>query len=306
MSSRARAIVAIIIASLLWGTAGTSTKILLQTADPFVVSTYRFAIASLLILPYFLRAKKPASYLRHLIPLSLLAASNIVFFYIGIHITTANATTLIYAGTPLATAFLAKIIIKEDISRQKFFGVLMGLVGVVVIIVLPLLENQHQISGSLQGNMFIVLAVLSWTLYSIGSRHYISSNTYTPILMTSINFFVTFIISLLITVVVKQQLFSPTMLTFQFMGTLLYSGIFVTFVTYLLFQWAIKHVSTTTAQLKHYVEPIVGVTLNASLLGEHMSHGFITGSFLIFMGIAIMTGKQLFVQIQKSLERLTT
>jgi drug/metabolite transporter (DMT)-like permease len=123
--------------------------------------------------------------------------------------------------------------------------------------------------------------------------------------MTSINFFVTFVVSLVITVMTKQQLFTPAMFTPQFIGTLLYSGIFVTFATYLLFQWAIKHVSTTTAQLKHYIEPVVGVSLNASLLGEHISHGFIAGSLLVFMGITIVTGKHLIAQIKRGLEKFT-
>lgn len=305
MSNRTKALLAIVTASILWGTAGVSAKLLVQVLNPFVAAFYRFLIASLCILPFFLRAKKPRGYLRHLLPMSLLSAANIVLFYLGIKTTTANATTLLYAGTPLATALFAKILIKEDVTRKKFIGVFIGLIGVVLIVLLPVLEKQSRLTGDLRGNVLIIFAVLSWTLYTVGSRHYSSSKTYTPLLMTAMNFFTTCIVALLFGLATRQQFFPPSMFTLQYLTMLFYAGIFITLITYGLFQWAIQYLSATTASLKNYLEPVVGVSLNSLLLGEQITAGFILGSILVITGVTITTSNKLIYQINRGLKKLT-
>lgn len=299
MSSRTKALIAIIVVSILWGTAGVSAKLLLHVLNPFVAAFYRFLIASLCILPFFLQIKKPKGYLRSLIPLSLLSAANISFFYVGMTTTTANAATLVYAGTPLATALLAKIFIKEEISRKKLLGVLIGLLGIIFIVVLPILDKQGELVGDLRGNIFILLGLFSWAIYTVTSKQYLSHHTYTPILMTSLNFFTVCIATLGIGLITQQQFFPPEAFTLRFLLLLIYTGVFVTFVTYGLFQWAIQHISATTASLKNYLEPVLGIYLNTLLLGETITGGFIVGSILVITGVVIATGTKLVEQVKK-------
>lgn len=304
MSSRTKALIAIIVVSLLWSTAGVSTKLLIHVLNPFVAAFYRFLIASFCILPFFLRTKKPKGYLRNLIPLSLLSAANIAFYYVGMTTTTANAATLVYAGTPLATAFLSKIFIKEEVSRKKLLGVLIGLLGIIFIIVLPILDKQGELIGDLRGNIYIFFGLLSWAIYTVASKQYLSHHTYTPILMTSLNFFTVCIATLGIGLITQQQFFPPEALTLRFLLLLIYTGVFVTFVTYGLFQWAIQHISATTASLKNYLEPVLGIYLNTLLLRETITGGFIIGSILVIAGVVIATGTKLMEQIKKLLQKL--
>ncbi|MEK7543596.1 MAG: DMT family transporter [Patescibacteria group bacterium] len=304
MSSRTKAIIAIIIASVLWATSGVSAKLLVQVLNPFVAAFYRFLIASFCILPFFLRAKKPKGYLKNLIPLGLLGTANIIFFYIGMTTTTANAAALVYAGTPLATALLAKLLIKEDVSRKKFLGVLIGLLGVVFIVVLPVLDKTNQLVGDLRGNIFILLGLLSWATYTIFSRKYLSNGTYTPFLMVGVNFFTNCAVTLVIALATRQQFLPPEALTFRFLLILIYTGVLLTFVTYGLFQWAIQHISATTASLKNYLEPVLGVGFNSLLLGETITGGFLAGSILVIIGVIITTGTKLMEQGKKLLQKL--
>ncbi|MDP1722437.1 MAG: EamA family transporter [Candidatus Gottesmanbacteria bacterium] len=304
MSSRTKALIAIIIASVLWATSGVSAKLLVHVLNPFVAAFYRFLIASICILPFFLRAKKPKGYLKNLIPLGLLSTTNIVFFYIGMTTTTANAAALVYAGIPLATALLAKLLIKEEVSRKKFLGVLIGLVGVIFIVVLPVLDRSNQLVGDLRGNIFIFLGLLSWATYTIFSRKYLLSGTYTPFLMVGVSFFTNCAVTLTISLITRQQFFPPAALTLNFFLILVYTGVLLTFVTYGLFQWAIQHVSATTASLKNYLEPVLGVGFNSLLLGETMTGGFLVGSVLVIAGTAIATGNKLVEQGKKLLQKL--
>ena len=299
MSSRSRAFLAILIASVLWGTAGVAAKTLVHDVSPFVASFYRFLIASVLIFPFFIKEHKPHHVWRDLLPLSILGAMNVPLFYLGIKTTTANSATLIYTVTPLATLFFSSLLIKEIHSVQKIVGIIIGLVGTVFIILLPVIEKGPIITGDLTGNILIVCAMFSWTLYSIGSRHVLSNNNYSPLTVTSLFFFAATFLSFLLSILTKQQFFPSALFAPMYVFTLFYSGIFITLVTYFLFQWAIKRISVTTASLKQYIEPIVGVSLNTILLGETLSLGFIFGALLVIIGVTIATGTKILSIVKK-------
>ena len=111
MSSRSKALLAIVLASLLWSTAGLA-KILILELNPFFAAFLRALIASLVILPFFLRDRiQWRSVLRDVFPLSLASAGNILFYYLGLMFSTANAGSLINAGIPLITLVLSHILI---------------------------------------------------------------------------------------------------------------------------------------------------------------------------------------------------
>ena len=73
------------------------------------------------------------------------------------------------------------------------------------------------------------------------------------------------------------------------MFTLIYSAIFITIITYFLFQWAIERVSAITASFKQYIETLFAIILNLILLGERLTYGLIVGGLLVLIGIAIAT-----------------
>jgi len=301
MSSRSRAFVAIIIASILWGTAGVVAKTLVKEIDPFVASFYRFLIASILILPFFIKEHKSRFIWQDILPLSIVGALNVPLFYLGIKTTTANSATLIYTVTPLATALLSSVLIKEIHSLQKLLGIFIGLIGAVFIILLPVIEKGPIVTGDIGGNLFIVCAMFSWTLYSIGSRHILSNNKYSPLTVTSLYFFTATFLSFLLSVLTKQQFFPSALFAPMYVFTLFYSGIFITLITYFLFQWAIERISVTTASLKQYIELVVAVLLNTMLLGEKLSAGFVVGSVLVILGITTATGSKILSAMKKKL-----
>lgn len=294
MSSRNIALVTIVISSLLWSTSGAVSKILLRELPPFPLAFLRFMIASLAILPWFLKQKhlKVSKLIRDILPLSLFSAANIMFFYIGLTKTTANAAALIYTATPIMAALLARVFTGEQLSKQKIQGVFLGLAGATVISILPLWETGTRVTGDLVGNLLILAAVFSWAIYTVGSKRIIAQG-YSPVTITATSFFVSTIIFFFITITTfKGNLLMP----FQDMTSLIlliHLAILVTVATYLLYQWAIKHSSATTASLNVYLQPVFGIIINAALLGESVTPGFIVGGILVGWGVLIATrGKQ--------------
>ena len=112
-----------------------------------MVLFYRFGVAALVILPWFIKAKKPKNMWQILVPFSLLGVGNALFFYQGITRTTASSASVIGASTPLLAAILSHYLIGERTSKEKLIGIGIGLVGALCIIILPLWGQGKSIGG---------------------------------------------------------------------------------------------------------------------------------------------------------------
>lgn len=144
MSSSTIALLAIIISSLFWSSAGVAAKMLLKIFDPFPGAFWRFFFAAVIILPFLLRDKKIRlkNLLIQVLPVAALSGVNIALYYFGLQKTTANSAFLIYMSIPLISLILARILIAEPLNIKKLTGILVGLFGVIIISVLPSLEKK--------------------------------------------------------------------------------------------------------------------------------------------------------------------
>src|SRR3989344_1873463 len=295
MSSRLTTLIAIVSAALLWSTSGVVAKILLTTVNPIPLAFTRFLLASLVILPFFLYQKKRnrisfKQILTEVVPIALFGVGNIAFFYFGIAKTTANAASIIYTTQPLLSVIFSRYLIKEQITSKKLQGILIGFLGVLIIVLLPLLEKGEPFAGDLWGNILIIIATLCWTFYTIGSRYLISYKKYSPLSITTVSLITSTCIFFILTLIFPQPQYMSTFTKPLNLVLILHLAILVTVAAYLLFQWAIKHSSATTASFNNYLQPVFGFVLNSTFLGEQMTLGFFIGSVLVLTGVFLASG----------------
>ncbi len=288
-----KAVFVLILAELLWSTSGLA-KIVVRELDPYVAAFLRFFIASLVILPFFLNEHvQRKNLIRDLLPLSLASAANILFYYVGLQFSTANAATLIYAGVPLVTALIAHHMIGERLNMQKIIGICIGLVGVVFVALLPAIFRGESVTGNIRGNIFFVCAVLAWSLYTIGSRKAIANQKYSPLTVASMSIFTTGALFFIISLFTFQPHYWITLKQPSLLLLILHLGTIVTVATFLLYQWVIKHSSAGTAALGNYIGPIFAILSNVIFLGEVITPAFILGTALILIGIVVISGSGL-------------
>jgi drug/metabolite transporter (DMT)-like permease len=287
MSTSLLALIGIVIASVFWASSGAVAKILFSSFDPYTISFLRTAVASIILIPIFLKKNTHPirEVFRDVVPVGLAFTLNFFCFYVGVSKTTANASAIIYVGVPLVAALIAHFWIHEKTSVIKWIGIIIGLSGSILVLVLPALEKGKAISGNLEGNLYIAGAVLSWAMYTIGSRRVSQQHHSSPIIFTAVSTIVcASVFFVLVLATPHATPIIPALLTGPHIGWFLYLGIFVTIVTNYLFQWAIKHSSTMTATLTHYLQPIFAFVFN-SFLGEQLSAGMIIGSVIIMFGV---------------------
>lgn len=298
MSDRTKALLAIVGVSLLWSSAGIA-KIAIRALDPLTVVFLRFLVASIVILPFFLIEKRKTHIQwRILLPLSLLSGLNAALYYIGLQTSSANAATIVYAGTPLITSLLAKRFIAEETHMKKLFGLFVGLAGVLMIIMLPAIETGQRISGDVRGNLFYLLAVIVWAVYTTGSKKISTSVQQSPIILSSISIFMSCALFAAITGFTWKPYYAQVLIQPSIWLVIVHLGVFVTAITLLLYQWTIKLSSATTASLTTYLQPVFSVVFNMMFLGEQLTAGFILGGIVVITGVAIATGGPLIREIR--------
>ena len=297
MSSATIALIALLGATFFWSTANVVGKILLQTFAPFTLAFLRFFLATIVILPFFLK-QKPVSFkklIREVLPISLFSTGNIMLFYLGLTRTTANASAVIYTATPLIVAVLSKILLHERLNFKKTLGIGLGFVGALTIVLLPVLTTGESFSsGDFGGNLLVLLAAFSWALYTIGSQRL--AKRYSPLTISTVSIVVSALVFLLLTWFFEQLPTSAQVFVPKQFGLLLHLAILA---TYLLYQWAILHSSATTVSLSNYLQPVFAVFLGILILGEKLTWGFIIGSVLVFTGVFLTSGAQVLRELSK-------
>lgn len=306
MSSQTIALIAILLSSLFWSTANVVTKILLRDFDPFPLAFLRFAIASFILIPLALHSNKLPirAILKDMVPITLFSTGNIFFYYLGIGLTSANAAAIIYTIVPILSALFARYFIKEPFSVLKISGIIVGLIGEGIILVLPIIQKGEPISGDTRGNILILIASVSWAIYTVGSRRLLTARQYSPLLISTVSVAITAIAFGALTAMTPHRNFIAPLFSLTVLLLVLHLALFVTVATYILFQWAIKHSSAATASLNNYVTPVFAIALGVVFLNEQLTWGFILGTLFVILGVFLATGVQLLNQLKKIAARL--
>lgn len=293
MTNRTKALIALLIAALLWSSSATVPKLLFVYAPPFTVAFERFFLASLIMLPFVIRMRKPKHFVKTLLPLGIFNGINIIFYYAGLSLTNANSASILGPTVPIIVVVLSHFFIRESVSKQKLIGILVGLSGAACIVVIPLMTRGSFASGNIWGNLSIVTANCSWSLYIVYSRKILSKQNIPPILGTAMNIFITTIFTGVAALLFHQPLMTSALLIPRFVFILLYATVGITITTFFLFQWAIQHVSAATASSKEYVQLVFGIAINAIILHERLTGAYIFGALLVAIGVFMVTREHL-------------
>jgi len=148
---------------LLWSGGFTVAKVGIHDADPLTLLALRYFCVLLLLLPFLLRVKPPLPQTRsqwaHLMIVGFLA--------------------LITSLQPILVAVIMPRLSREQVSKAKWFGLLLGLCGASLVII----GNSGAQTVSLQVVLFSVSALLAFTIATVwekrfGSEHHpLTSNT---------------------------------------------------------------------------------------------------------------------------------
>lgn len=290
MSDKQKAIIFILLVSVIGGLTSPVTKIGLVNIPPLSFAFIRFLIAGILILPFLIERKDLKS-LWKLMPLSLLMSLNIILFILGLKTTTATISQVLYAVSPLLVAWFLFILFKERLTKEKAIGISVGFLGVIIVVLLPVLEKGTKFSGDLVGNILIACGAVLSSLYLIYSRK-AHADRFSPFIITSSFILVTCIVLFPLFIFESVTQFRWwNSLTFSSVFALIYISLVSTVLNYILLQYSIKHGGSILTSMQHYLVPPLAFLFSFFLLGEQLTLGLVIGGTLALLGVYITTKK---------------
>lgn len=290
MSDKQKALILILLVSVIGGLTSPVTKIGLVSIPPLSFAFIRFLIAGILILP-FLVGRKDIKSLWKLMPLSLLMSFNIILFILGLKTTTATISQILYAVSPLLVALFLFILFKERLTKEKAIGIAVGFLGVVIVVLLPVLEKGTKFSGDLVGNILITCGAVLSSLYLTYSRK-AHTDRFSPFIITSSFILVTCIVLFpLFLFESANQSGWWNSLTSSSVFAVVYISTVSTVLNYILLQYSIKHGGSILTSMQHYLVPPLAFLFSFFLLGEQLTIGLIVGGVLALLGVYITTKK---------------
>jgi len=165
---------AVIGAVIIWGISFISTKIILES---FTLGTYisiRFFLSAVIFFFICLKKGFPKYSRQTNKKLFLLSFFQPFLYFIfetaGLSRTSASLASLLIAIIPVIVLIVARIIIKEKISRKNIFGIILSFLGIFFLVTGGKLEIPGE-SGTFIGNLMILGAVFSAAFYIVLGRN---------------------------------------------------------------------------------------------------------------------------------------
>ena len=278
----------VLMAFLGWST-GIFTKIAVQEISPFWLTFLRILVASICMVPFVIH-KIPRKHLLKLFLLSLFAAGNVVLFAFGVQYTTATSASVIYILSPIIVLLFGVVFLKHKFSKLNVVWVILGFLGAMTVILLPVFSAGVYAVWSFVGNLLIVLAMLSITIYIVWSKSV--QKIFSPQTITAWFLLVTLIVTWIVSLIHPHQFVSDAMhLSTTAWLAILFVWVVGTCVQYLLQQIVIKKSSYLDWSLFMYIQPIATVILAIPILHERLTFWFIIGAVMALVGVWLSSRK---------------
>lgn len=279
------AYIALIAAVCFWGATVPIMKVTLEHIPVFQIAFIRFALATIILLPFVVKKLKinlkdlPLVLTTGLIGVTL----HILTLFFGIKQTTAVNAGLIIGTAPIFTFLLAHIFLRERLHRNIIIASILGLAGIAIVI---LHEAQGEaLSLSPKGDILIIVSMISFVMYEILSKKLFKK--YEPITVTFHSFAIGAISFLPFALSDFANNSFTTITTLPNVAIFgIFYGVFVSSLTaYSLWEWGLSKVEASKVGFFLYLDPIVAVLGAVLFLSERLTVPLVIGACFILFGV---------------------
>lgn len=272
------------VTTLFWGSSFVATKLVLEVWPTWAYMFLRFAGASLVFLAALLWKRRLAIPRRVIPRLMLLSVFQpglyFLFESLGLERTSAASSAIIIAAIPAVVALASAFFLNERLSRRGWIGTLLSITGIGIITLFD--RNAGTQDASLEGNLFILLAVLSGAAYMLLSRRI--SRDLTPLQTTGYQmFFAT--IFFLPGFIVQGDALMHTAVQWEILFAFGFLVLGATFAAFLSYNYALSRISAPKASIFINGIPVVTVIVGWIVLGEGVNWVQIGGGALAVGGL---------------------
>ena len=200
-------------------------------------------------------------------------------FLFGLSSSTPSHASLLYAMTPLVVLFFAGRLLREQRLVAKTVGILVAFLGVGVILFERGLRNELTV---LRGDLILLVAVFSWSLYTVLSKRLLTR--YDPMTVTTWSIVSGTALSLP-AFLIPGAIQPIGTIRPEVWGALLYLSIATNVIAYPLWSYALKNMDASKVAITANTQPILTGVLSWLVFREEFTPGFIAGAVLILAAV---------------------
>ncbi|BAL25061.1 DMT family transporter [Azoarcus sp. KH32C] len=262
-----------------------------EAVPPLALAFWRWAIALVLVLPFALPHLKSQWPLlkanwRPVVVLGLLGVGCYnTFAYIALQYTTATSAALLNSFVPIATMALAFLLLGKRLSRLEGLAIIVSFTGVTTIVSHGSLDTLLGLTLN-RGDLWMLLAVLSWGIYTVGLQW--RPQGIDPMLLLAA-FTVVGLMPLLPAYLWETATVRSVDVSLRSLAGMLYTGIFPGFLGYVFYNAAVAAVGPNRSSQFIHLMPVFTTILASIFLGERPFWYHIVGIALVFAGIFLAT-----------------
>jgi len=217
-----------------------------------------------------------------------------IFFFAALAEIPAGRTALLVSLNPIFTAIILFIFFKERLSGVHWFGIILALFGVTIVIshgdMINTLVNLSNALG--KGELLMLGAVLSWSIYTILGRFTLKNLN--PLVATTYATCIGFILLLLVTLYQYTNMPAEVfieLLTWKNTTSILYLGILGTVLAFVWYYQGVAVIGASRAAIFTNLVPVFGVLLGFFFLKEPILWSMFIGGVITIIGVTITNYK---------------
>ncbi|WP_445505907.1 DMT family transporter [Niallia sp. 03190] len=272
----------LLITSLLFGGNFVIGKLLVGHASPMTLTSLRWIIAVLCLLPLvWWKEKRLLPPKGAIFPLFLMGLTGVVIFnllqFVALHKTSATNVGLISTLNTMTIAVCSFLFLKEKINILQIFAMLLSFLGVILV----LTKGNMKLLVSFQlntGDLYMICAVCIWGIYSVCSKWAMTKNI-SPLMST----FYSGLFGVIVILPFNILTFTVKNINSSFILAMLFTGL-STVICMVLWNIGVQKIGATTSGLFLNFNPIFTAMLAYLILGEKMIWIQGAGSIVVIAG----------------------
>ena len=288
--SLALAIILLIASSFFWSGNFFLGKIAFLTdLTPFKLSFFRWIIALIILLPftYSQILKDLDYYKKNLLLMTVISILGVTIFnsftYISLRTTMVINSTLMASAAPVMMIGFSWLIFNTKTTLLQFAGIILSLLGAFSIILKGNLNNLYNLYFT-AGDLWMLVAVISWCLYSVLLRKIDSKTSQLANLEVMIIIGIVFIFPFYIFESYNSTYLPSTSLDLTIIA---YVAVFASIVAFFSWNKGVSIIGANRASLFLHLIPVFSSIWAISFLNEKFAFFHIIGVFFILSGIIL-------------------
>jgi drug/metabolite transporter (DMT)-like permease len=292
MSKRTWALFAATLVSIIYGVTFTIAKdVMPKYVEPFGFITMRVGGSVLLfwLVSFFGPKEKIAleDFPRIAAAALFGVALNMLTFFKGLSYTSPIMGAVLMVTTPMIVLVLSAIIMKERMLKRKVFGLVLGLVGTIALILWG--ESLINAPNATLGNLLVFINAVSYGFYLILVKKLMDKYN----AFTFVKWIYTFGFIMVLPFGWNEfHAINWTTIPSDIFWKIGFVVVFSTFLTYLLNLVSMRELKPTTVAVFIYLQPLFATIFAISLGKDELTWIKITSAVLIFVGVYLVTQKK--------------